>query len=338
MDVYLACENSSEDPIDTYVVASSAMLGIIKLTMLQIQRSTLSINLCSAIQDWCNIKDARSREIMIQYARTARIISLSLFYCGFVSLTFYLLRLLPLINATANGRTFVLPMTCLFESVSNLQYILITFYQVIQLFVTYAGNCCTEGIFVGITMHLCGQLKLLMSDFHQIDHKYKRKGGSIIEEFVVRHRKLLKLTETVEDSYSIIILTQIFTSAILICITGFGLIVSWHIHDIVMTVKSIVIMIVMLMQCFLYSYAGDNLRDQSEALSFALYDSNWCDFSPNDIRDLAFIMIKTNIPIRLTAGKFFYVTRATFTDILKTAVSYLSALRVMIDKRETNSY
>ncbi|KAG5343729.1 OR2A protein, partial [Acromyrmex charruanus] len=336
MDVYLACENSSEDPIDTYVVASSAMLGIIKLTMLQIQRSTLSINLCSAIQDWCNIKDANSREIMIQYARTARIISLSLFYCGFVSLTFYLLRLLPFINATANGRTFVLPMTCLFESVSNLQYVLITFYQVIQLFVTYAGNCCTEGIFVGITMHLCGQLKLLMSDFHQIDHKYKHKGGSIIKEFVVRHRKLLKLTETVEDSYSIIILTQIFTSAILICITGFGLIVSWHIHDIVMTVKSIVIMIVMLMQCFLYSYAGDNLRDQSEALSFALYDSNWCDFSPNDIRDLAFIMIKTNIPIRLTAGKFFYVTRATFTDILKTAISYLSALRVMIDKQETN--
>ncbi|XP_018310965.1 odorant receptor 85b-like [Mycetomoellerius zeteki] len=338
MDVYLACENSSEDPIDTYVVASSAMLGIVKLTMLQIQRSTLSINLCSAIQDWCDIKDARSREIMIQYARTARIISLSLFYCGFVSLTFYLLRLLPFINATADGRTFVLPMTCLFESVSNLQYVLITFYQVIQLFVTYAGNCCTEGIFVGITMHLCGQFELLMNDFHQIDHKYKRKGSSIIEEFVVRHRKLLKLTETVEDSYSIIILTQIFTSAILICITGFGLIVSWHIHDIVMTVKSIVIMIVMLMQCFLYSYAGDNLRDQSEGLSFALYNSNWCDFSSNDIRDLAFIMIKTNIPIRLTAGKFFYVTRATFTDILKTAVSYLSALRVMIDKQETNSY
>lgn len=103
-----------------------------------------------------------------------------------------------------------------------------------------------------------------------------------------------------------------------------------------MTTKSIVIMIVMLLQSFLYSYAGDNLRDQSEGLSFAVYDSNWCDFSTNDIRDLTFIMIKTNIPIRLTAGKFFYVTRATFTDILKTAVSYLSALRVMIEKQAEN--
>ncbi|XP_071625920.1 uncharacterized protein [Temnothorax longispinosus] len=331
MNVYLACDNSSADPIDTYVVTSSAMLGIVKLTLLQIQRSTLSTSLYSAIQDWCSVKDARSREIMIQYARTARIISLSLFYSGFIALIFYMLRLLPFAHATTNGRTFVLPMSCLFESVSNLQYVLITFYQVIQLLITYAGNCCTEGMFVGVTMHLCGQLELLMIDFQQIDRKHKRKGGSIFEEFVIRHRELLKLTENIDDSYSIIILTQIFTSAILICITGFGLIVSWHIHDMVMIMKSIVIMIVMLLQCFLYSYAGDNLRDQSEALSFALYDSNWYDFSPNDIRDLTFIMIKTNIPIRLTAGKFFYVTRATFTDILRTAVSYLSALRVMIE-------
>lgn len=218
MNVYLACENSSTDPIDTYVVTSSAMLGIVKLTLLQIQRSALSTSLYSAIEDWCNVKDTRSREIMIQYARTARIISLFLCYCGFIALTFYILRLLPFLKATTNGRTFILPISCLFESVSNLQYILIIFYQMIQLFVTYAVNCCTEGMFVGVTMHLCGQLELLMIDFQQIHHK--RKAGSIIEEFVVRHRKLLKLTENIEDSYNIIILTQIFTSAILICITG----------------------------------------------------------------------------------------------------------------------
>ncbi|KAL0129878.1 hypothetical protein PUN28_001859 [Cardiocondyla obscurior] len=333
MDVYLSCENSSVDPIDTYAVTSSAVLVIFKLTLLQIQRSTLSNSLYSAIQDWSSIQDTKSREIMIQHARTGRMISLFLFYSGFIALTFYILRLLPVLNSTFEERAFVLPMSCLFKSVSNLEYVLITSYQVIQLFMTYAGNCCTEGIFVGVTMHLCGQFKILMIDFQRID-RYKRKHekGNIVEELVVRHRKLLKLTNNIEDTYNIIILIQIFSSAILICITGFGLIVSWHIHDIVMTMKSIVIMIVMLMQCFLYTYAGDNLRDRSEALSFALYNCDWCSLPPNDIRDLAFIMIKTNIPIRLTAGKFFYVTRATFMDILKTAVSYLSALRVMIEK------
>ncbi|EZA52555.1 ObirOr5-Y1 [Ooceraea biroi] len=333
IEVYLACENSAENPIDTYVVTASAILVFVKLILLRIRRSTLSLNISSAIQDWCSIKDTKSHEIMIQYARMARIISLSLFYSGFFAFILYMLRLLPLVSGT-NERTFYLPTSCLFESISTLQYIFLTLYQIIQLFITYAGNCCTEGMFIGVTLHLCGQLQLLMIDIRRIDWRNKR--GNIVEKLVVRHRQLIRLTETIEDSYNIIILAQILVSAILICVTGFGFIESLHIHDTVMTVKSAVIMFVMLLQSFLYSYAGDNLRDQSDALSFAIYDCNWCNFPPNDVRDLAFIMIKTNIPIRLTAGKFFYVTLTTFTDILKTAVSYLSALRVMTEKQAVN--
>jgi len=220
MDIYLACESSSEDPIDTYVVLANAILAIVKLILLRLQRSTLSINIYSAIQDWCSIKSARSRDIMIHHARTARIISLSLFYSGFFAFTLYILKLLPFVNGT-NERTFYLPTSCLFKSVSSLQYVLITFYQVVQLFITYAGNCCTEGIFVGITLHLCGQLELLMIDFRRIDqHSEKCKRGNIVKELVLKHRQLLRLTETIEDSYNMIILTQTLTSAILICVTG----------------------------------------------------------------------------------------------------------------------
>jgi len=217
MEVYLACD-SVKDPIDTYVVIASATLVIVKLSLLRIRRSMLSINIFSAIQDWCGIKDARSHEIMVQYARMARTISLSLFYSGFFAFMLYMLRLLPFVSAT-DERTFYLPTSCLFESISTLHYVLVTSYQVIQLFITYAGNCCTEGIFVGITLHLCGQLELLAINFQRIDWRNKHKRG-IVEGLVVRHRELIRLTETIEDSYSMIILTQIFTSAILICVTG----------------------------------------------------------------------------------------------------------------------
>jgi hypothetical protein len=219
MEIHLACEDSVEDPIDTYVVIASAILVIVKLSLLRIRRSMLSINIFSAIQDWYGIKDARSHEIMIQYARMARMISLSLFYSGFFAFMLYMLRLLPFVNATGE-RTFYLPTSCLFESISTFHYILITSYQVIQLFITYAGNCCTEGIFVGVTLHLCGQLELLAISFQRIDWHNKHKRGSIVEELVTRHRELIRLTETIEDSYGMIILMQIFTSAILICVTG----------------------------------------------------------------------------------------------------------------------
>lgn len=188
LEIYLACEHSLEDPIDTYVVTTSAILVIVKLSLLRIQRSTLSINLYCAVQDWHNVKDLRSREIMIHYARVARTISLSLFYSGFFAFMLYMLHLMPFVNHNEE-RIFYLPTSCLFESVSNIQYVLITFYQVIQLFITYAGNCCTEGIFVGITLHLCGQLELLANNFQQIGcYKHKCKENNIIGELVVRHR------------------------------------------------------------------------------------------------------------------------------------------------------
>lgn len=220
MEVYLACENSQGDPIDTYVVISSGILVLVKLSLLWMRRSTLSINLSCVVQDWRDVKDSSSREIMIQHARTARMISLSLFYSGFFAFMLYMLRLLPFLNAT-DERTYYLPTSCLLESASNVEYVAITFYQVIQLFITYAGNCCTEGIFVGITLHLCGQLELLMINFRQIDRrKHKCRRDSFVSELVVRHRHLLGLTDTIENTYNMIILTQIFTSAILICITG----------------------------------------------------------------------------------------------------------------------
>lgn len=220
MEVYLACEDSAQDPIDTYVVTASAILVTVKLTLLRIRRSALSINVSSAIEDWCRIRDAKSHEIMIQHARMARMISLCLYYSGFFAFTLYMLRLLPFRGNASSGRTYYLPTSCLMKSISTFQYILVTLYQVVQLFIAYAGNCCTEGIFIGVTLHLCGQLELLTIDFRRIDWRNKYKGGNIVEGLVVRHRELLRLTETLEYSYNIIILTQIFTSAILICVTG----------------------------------------------------------------------------------------------------------------------
>lgn len=230
MEVYLACENSLEDPIDTYVVTASAILVIVKIALLRLRRSTLSSTISSALQDWGSVEDPRSRDIMIRRARTARTISLSLFYSGFFAFMLYMLRLLLLKYATsADERTFYLPTSCLFQSVSDIEYLLITVYQVVQLFITTTGNCCTEGIFVGVTLHLCGQLELLTIDLRRIDRrKHERKGDSNIEELVLRHRRLLRFTETIEDSYNAIILIQILTSAILICVTGKF---ATHFHD-----------------------------------------------------------------------------------------------------------
>lgn len=86
-----------------------------------------------------------------------------------------------------------------------------------------------------------------------------------------------------------------------------------------------------MVQTFLYTYAGDMLQDRSESIVYAIYSSAWNEMSPPIVKDLTFIMMRMKIPLRISAGKFFYLTRNTITDILKTTLTYISFLQVTIN-------
>lgn len=86
-----------------------------------------------------------------------------------------------------------------------------------------------------------------------------------------------------------------------------------------------------MIQTFLYTYAGDALQNQSESIVYAIYSSTWHEMSSTLMKDLLFVMMKMKIPLRITAGKFFFLTRTTMTDILKTTITYISFLQVSVD-------
>lgn len=86
----------------------------------------------------------------------------------------------------------------------------------------------------------------------------------------------------------------------------------------------------LLVESFLYTYAGDFLQRESESIFYALYTTSWFTFPLELMKDLHFAMMRSSIPFRLTGGKFFYVNRETMMYILKTAASYISVLRIAL--------
>ncbi|KYQ53423.1 Odorant receptor 47a, partial [Trachymyrmex zeteki] len=86
-----------------------------------------------------------------------------------------------------------------------------------------------------------------------------------------------------------------------------------------------------IVQSFLFTHAGETLRKQSESIVLAIYSTTWHKLSPSVVKDFIFIMMRTKIPLQLTAGKFFYITRSTVTDILKTALSYISFIQMAVE-------
>jgi len=86
-----------------------------------------------------------------------------------------------------------------------------------------------------------------------------------------------------------------------------------------------------LAQLLLYSFIGDYLKSQMEEVGHTIYQSAWYDFPVKLMKNVIFVLMRTQSPIALRAGNFVVVNLSTYMSILKTSASYLSVLRVMIE-------
>lgn len=102
-------------------------------------------------------------------------------------------------------------------------------------------------------------------------------------------------------------------------------------NNMVNIIKSASVMNFMLFESYLYTYPADNLANRAELMLRAIYSSYWYKMPHSITKNLIFVMMRINLPPFLTCGKFFYMTRRSYMDVIKTAASYLSVLRIMIE-------
>jgi len=98
-----------------------------------------------------------------------------------------------------------------------------------------------------------------------------------------------------------------------------------------MITKSSIVLVALLSQLTLYSFIGDYLKSEMEEVGLSIYQSSWCDFPTKLTRNMIFVLMRMESPIALQAGNFVMINLSTYMSILKTSVSYLSVLRVMME-------
>lgn len=109
------------------------------------------------------------------------------------------------------------------------------------------------------------------------------------------------------------------------------LIISLKLNDNIAAIKHVVLILTMLVQLYLYCYAGDQLESVTARLSYSAYSTTWYEFDVKLMRNLPIVMLRGRIPHQITAGKFLPMNIFSFKEILKATGSYISVLRVMID-------
>ncbi|XP_011066297.1 PREDICTED: odorant receptor 43a-like [Acromyrmex echinatior] len=89
---------------------------------------------------------------------------------------------------------------------------------------------------------------------------------------------------------------------------------------------SVLLLIIFLMNTFLYCGAGELVTEQCNAVYRAICDLEWYKLESRKARSLILLMMRAKYPFCITAGKIFPLTMATFCSILKTSMGYISFL------------
>ncbi|XP_067210040.1 odorant receptor 13a-like isoform X2 [Linepithema humile] len=220
------------------------------------------------------------------------------------------------------------------DLVCTFRWFMVLIVQLLQTSIMYITECATDSFFFILTMHLCGQLKLLRIRFVELGKKMNEKNyyRNALGSWIRRHYELIALAKNIEDSFNINLLIRLLVITIAIAISGMRSMVSIKHQNYVDLVKSIVFVQYYIVQSFLFTHAGDALQYQSESIVSTIYSTTWHELPYTKMRDLILIMMRTRVPLQLTAGKFFYITRRTTTDILKTAMTYISFLQVTMEE------
>ncbi|XP_076629848.1 odorant receptor 85b-like [Colletes latitarsis] len=337
--------NNAEKNLEAVMLIGCGVLAVSKVIWFHFNPYGLITNFSSAVRDYKEFCGVEKRAIMRQHAYMSRVACVGVMGFSFTAVTLMsITQALTKDNTTVNQRnkfdnntTQKEPMNYPFPSELTMEilhipensYPLIFITENIMLLVMSAGNLGSDSLFFGIAFHLCGQAGILKMEFN----RFIDESENMIRHFhelASRHYHLLKLFKDLNDTMSTILLIQLLTSYFLICITGFQFILSLNVHNIVMVMKTFIVMSIVMSQLFAYSYVAEYLKNTMEEIGYAAYCSSWYNIPSYLSRDIVFVLRKSQDPMQLRAQHFFVVNMETYMSIVKTSMSYLSVLRVMI--------
>ncbi|CAL7938187.1 unnamed protein product [Xylocopa violacea] len=336
-ELYLDSSDAGKN-LDVLVITICGILAVSKVMCFRIWPAGLIANFTSAVKDYKELNDDVKRGILRHHAYISRVVCASVILCAYFAAALF--SVVPMIveeeeeavNATeADIIEYPIPSeyTLAIINMPHSLVLLISVVELLMLFATDTANLGSDLMFIGITFHLCGQVEVLKLDFSRL----AGEGERVAKRFrglVKRHIYLLKLANMLNETISSILVVQLFSSCILICISGFQCILALSVGNMVLVIKAFMVMSALLVQLLVYSYVGDYLNRRMESVGNTVYSCSWYDLPSSVAKDIVYVIMRAQDPVQLSAGNFFIVNLETYMSILKTSVSYLSVLRLLM--------
>ncbi|XP_044586757.1 odorant receptor 13a-like [Cotesia glomerata] len=283
-------------------------------------------------EDWVE------KKIYLEYNALAKLFyKISMPYIT-VAATLYYLRpfltyyvIMPLITDTSNLTFLVLPFRLkLFFPIETTQSYFIMYGYLSPM--VYLLICHNAWICLLITMvlHICGQLAVLNYRIRRIppdidEHKIQVVFGRLVR----RHMRSIWMAKKLDDTFHFVLLIDLVGTTLLLGLMCYIVIIGSSMSESSFGYVYIICAIATVFLLYGYCIVGECLINESKKINEAYYECLWYKSSQKFRKSLLICLTETQEPLRITAGKFFTFSLSGFTDVLKTAMSYLSMLRKM---------
>ncbi|XP_067206075.1 odorant receptor 43a-like isoform X2 [Linepithema humile] len=285
--------------VDNLQVTLPLLIVSLKLVVMRCKRSALSSIIKMMAEDWMELKTTKERDVMRRQAQIARAIVIS----GYVLMTYYF-----------------------YDTDKSPQFELTIIVQAITIFLA-AVTYTSVDAFLGLAiLHFCGQLENFKGRVAVLTSC--QNFFCTLNNNVKRHLRLIKFANTIEDTFSLMLLSLVFYFGIVFCLHGFLLLTVVTEEDLSFQrlCFPLISITILISHTFLYCGAGEIVTMQCEEVYRAMCDLEWYKLEPRQARTLLLLLIRTNHPFRITAGKIFPLTMTTFCSLLKTSAGYISFL------------
>ncbi|XP_043517209.1 odorant receptor 82a-like [Frieseomelitta varia] len=287
--------------------------------------------------DWRTVAKDEDQQTMMRNAKFGRYVAVScaIFMQGGV-LGFFFVTALNTVEVRVGNETrmlHALPCTVYKKLVNVDETPTNEIMLLVQFWASVIANSSTASIFslaAVLAAHACGQLNVVMAWITEFVNESRKTGGfKGLGVIVERHLRTLNLIGHIENVMNKIYFLEMFRCTMNICNLSYYILSEWSDQDIQNLATYIMIYISICFNIFVICYIGEILTEQCRKIGEVVYMTDWYYLPSKIILDLSLIIARSNVLVRITAGKFVDMSVHTFGDVVKTGFAYLNLLRQM---------
>ncbi|XP_077265636.1 odorant receptor 13a isoform X2 [Temnothorax americanus] len=233
------------------------------------------------------------------------------------------------------AKTFVIMVTATVTSMACISILetISPAFECIYIF-NLIGGCFGGGTIIGATSfnliaitHGSAKFAVLRKKLEAMDSNDPNADRAMVS-CIKDHQDAITFADTIERIINILTLGQFVISTGLVCFAGFQ--ITAMLENKGRLLIYTLFLKTAILELFMFSFSGNALIDESDAVGQSAYCSYW--IGGTFSRSLQIVMMRSKVPSRITAAKFYSMSLESFSQVLSTSFSYIMVLMTMSEE------